>query len=389
FLRYFIFRTLLVCYPDLCFSLNNYAYLVSMNPNRKKLQIVIHVAIWTGFLLLPFINFSGQEEMLFKPGRTLQLLFFTINLFLVGFYYLHSLVLIRRLLAERKIARYIISILALLAFFIFIPNIYFQFVQTPTLSFPATMQPPVNSLTDRFGGRRVLPFAFPGTIVMFLLILIVSGGIKIINQWFRSERRTEEIEKEKIVTELALLRLQVNPHFLFNTLNNIYSQAVTGSPDTAASVMKLSTIMRYVLEDVKNNLVPLTREIQFLENYISLQHVRLTEKSVINFKKNGKTEGKEIAPLLLIAFVENAFKYGISSHQTSVIEIQLEVTGNHLIFIVTNQKFDINPAIAANTGIGLTNTKRRLDLMYCNRHSLTVESEAGSFLTTLTLDLLC
>lgn len=358
-----------------------------MNLNKKKLQIIIHLAIWTGFLLLPFFNFSGSKEMPFNPEPKFQLLFFTTNLLLIGFYYLHSLVLIPHLLAERKITLYIFSVLALLAFFMFIPMIYFQFVEMPKPGFLRSFPPSGNPPPNRFGSGRMLPFLFPGTTVMFLLILIISGGIKIINQWFRSERRTEEIAKEKLSTELSLLRSQVNPHFLFNTLNNIYSLAVTGSPETANSVMKLSSIMRYVLDDGKSSFVPLNKEIQFLENYISLQKLRVSEKSLINFAVQGKTEGKQIAPLLLIAFVENAFKYGISTHQPSVIKINLHIKENQLSFMVANQTFQNNQLTLGNTGIGLKNTKRRLDLMYHQKHTLIAEAKAGSFLIKLTIDL--
>lgn len=357
--------------------------------NKKTLQVTIHIAVWAGFLLLPFVTFSGPKEMPFNPERKLQLLFFINNLFLTGFYYLHSLVLIPRLLAEKKIIPYILSILSMLALFIFIPYVYFQFVELPHPVFPQVITtPPQQKEPNRFGRRGIVPFTLPGSIMMFLLILIISGGIKIINQWFRSERRTEEIEKEKISTELALLKSQVNPHFLFNTLNNIYSLAVLNSPDTAPSVMKLSAIMRYVLDDAKSNFAALDKEIQFLENYISLQRVRLTEKSVINFSTSGNTADKKIAPLLLIAFVENAFKYGISTHQPSVIDIHLKATSNHLSFIVANQKFQNGHNSCNNTGIGLTNAKRRLELMYYNKHSLLTEDKPTSFLVTLTLDLI-
>ena len=360
-----------------------------MTWNKKNLQIIIHIAIWTGFLLLPFVNFSGPKEMPFNPERKLQVLFFITNLFLIGFYYLHSLVLIPRLLAERKIAFYVASILGMLALFIFIPIVYFHFVEIPRPRFIAHpngtpgMMPP-----NRFGMKRILPFSFPGTMFMFLLILIISGGIKIINQWFRSERRTEEIEKEKISTELALLKSQINPHFLFNTLNNIYSLAVTGSQDTAAAIMKLSSIMRYVLDDAKSHFVPLDKDLQFLENYISLQKIRLTQKSTIHFTVEGNTGSKQIAPLLLIAFVENAFKYGISTHQASVIEIHCGVTERQLTFIVANQKCTHQQAEAGNTGIGLSNARRRLELLYPGKHVLMIQQEDNSFLATLTLDLL-
>ncbi len=326
--------------------------------------------------------------MPFTPERKLQVLFFITNLFLTGFYYLNGLILVPRLLAGRKIVFYISSILALLALFVFIPIIYFHFVEIPGPRF--MMRPtgtPVMPQPNHFGLKRMLPFSLPGTMFMFLFILIISGGIKIINQWFRSERRTEEIEKEKLSTELALLKSQINPHFLFNTLNNIYSLAVTGSPETAPSVMKLSSIMRYVLDDAKSNFVPLDKDLQFLENYISLQRMRLTAKSAIHFTITGNTADKQIAPLLLIAFVENAFKYGISTHLPSVIEIRCEVAAKQLNFSVANQTFPQQQTSPGNTGIGLSNAKRRLELMYSGKHLLLLQKEDNSFLVTLTLDL--
>lgn len=360
-----------------------------MKRNKKVLQAIVHTAIWSGFLLLPFINFPGSGEMPFTPDRKLQVLFFITNLFLIGFYYLNALVLVPALLAKKKIVLYIICILGLMVLFIFIPFIYFQFVAVPRPHFIRNIRPQQPGRPPGgFGLKRILPFTFPGTLFMFLLILIISGGIKIINQWFRSERRTEEIEKEKISTELALLKSQVNPHFLFNTLNNIYSMAIAGSPDTAPSVMKLSSIMRYVLDDAKSNFVPVDKELQFLENYISLQRVRLTDKSVINFSCSGPVAGKQIAPLLLIAFVENAFKYGISAHQPSVIDINCNVTGNQFNFTVANQKFKNDNTILSNTGIGLTNARRRLELMYPGNHSLLTENAVNYFSITLTVDLL-
>ena len=368
--------------------------------NKKILQVIIHVAAWTGFLLLPFVNFWGPRDMPIHPERKWQWLFFITNVFLIGFYYLHSLVLIPRLLAARKTTAYLASILALLGFFIIIPYVYFTFVEMPmpTLTFSAgnTMplqdhagipKVPGNMHGGRTGGRKIPPFAFPGTFMMFLLILIISGGIKIINQWFKSERRNEEIENEKISTELALLKSQVNPHFLFNTLNNIYALAVANSADTAMAVMKLSAIMRYVLEDTKAHLVPLSKEIQFLENYISLQRVRLTEKCTINFNVQGDTSEKMIAPLIFICFVENAFKYGVSTHQPGSIDIQLELTGQLLHFSVANKKHAPAMVAADNTGMGISNTRRRLALMYPERHQLVIENHPDNFFINLTIQL--
>lgn len=357
-----------------------------MTINRKILQIVIHLAVWTGFLLLPFVSFSGSRDQPFTPDRRFQILFFITNLCFIGFYYLHSLVLIPKLLAARKTTWYVITILLLLAFFIAIPYIYFQFVEFPAPRFIQNLQ---RLPADRHKQpRRFWFFPFTGTIMLFLLIMIISGGIKVINQWFKTERRNEEIVREKVTTELALLKSQINPHFFFNTLNNIYSLAVTSSPDTATAVLKLSSIMRYVLDDARSNYVPLNKEIQFIENYIALQSVRLTDKVTVRFIKEGNAEEKQIAPLLLIAFVENAFKYGISTHLSSVIDIALKVTDKHLNFIVTNQKLHNNNTDIAQTGTGLINTKRRLELLYPDKYSLQIEDKDNLFHVHLILDLI-
>ncbi|HSC36473.1 MAG TPA: sensor histidine kinase [Chitinophagaceae bacterium] len=366
-----------------------------MTINKKILQVIIHIAVWTGFLLLPFVSFSGSRESPFVPERKIQFLYFTTNLLLMGFYYLHSLVLIPRLLAGRKIFLYILSILGLMAFFIWLPYIYFHFVEFPAPRFSGNPpfngnQPPRpfphNGGHRSFFSRRFFPFT--GTLFLFLLILIISGGIKVINQWFRSERRNEEIERERVTTELALLKSQINPHFFFNTLNNIYSLAVTNSPGTASAVMKLSNIMRYVLDDAKNTFVPLNKEIQFVENYIALQKERLTDKATVYFSSEGNTADKQIAPLLLIAFVENAFKYGISTHQDSAITIALKASDGQLDFTVTNQKFQTSMVGISNTGIGLRNTKRRLELLYPEKHSLRIDDDKNAFHVHLILDLI-
>lgn len=367
--------------------------------NKKILQVIIHIAVWTGFLLLPFVSFSGSRDAPFAPERRLQFLFFTINLCLMGFYYLHSLVLVPRLLAGRKTLLYIVIILGLMGFFIYLPYLYFHFVDFPSPHFPAGNQPgnpPGTAAPHNFqrpgGGHRphrFFLFQASGTLFLFLLVMVISGGIKIINQLFRAERRNEEIEREKATTELALLKSQINPHFFFNTLNNIYSLAVTNSPGTAPAVMKLSSIMRYVLDDSRNNYVPLNKEIQFVENYIALQKDRITDKVTVQFSCEGNTDDKQIAPLLLIAFVENAFKYGVSTHQPSVITISVKISGTQLDFMANNQKFSTTMAGLSNTGIGLRNTRRRLELLYGNgKHSLHVDDDKNAFHVHLILDLI-
>jgi sensor histidine kinase YesM len=208
----------------------------------------------------------------------------------------------------------------------------------------------------------------------------------VINQWLRSEQRNKEIANEKLQAELSFLKAQINPHFLFNTLNNIYALASSQSELTAPAVMKLSSIMRYVLTEARNDLVPLEKEIQFTTHYIELQKMRLTDRSSIDFTVMGDPLGRQIAPLLLLPFVENAFKYGISTRERSPIRILLEIKKDSMYFSVTNLKH-INTSLkmADNTGIGIHNTQRRLDLLYEHRYGLTIDDGPAEFTVHLNI----
>jgi len=205
-------------------------------------------------------------------------------------------------------------------------------------------------------------------------------------EWLKIEQKKDEIEHEKINTELSFLKSQVNPHFFFNTLNNIYSLAVIGSEQTAPAIMKLSSIMRYILTETQTNLVPLQNEIDFITNFIDLQSVRLTDKVKVNFKAEGDVEPIQIAPLLFIPFIENAFKYGISTKEKTVIEIYMLAANNKLSFTVSNT---IVQAIRGETtGIGINNVKRRLELLYPGKHDLRVEEQNNQFIVHLDIELL-
>jgi two-component system LytT family sensor kinase len=204
----------------------------------------------------------------------------------------------------------------------------------------------------------------------------------------QTERRNKEIEHEKLQTELSFLKAQINPHFLFNTLNNIYSLAADRSDQTAAAVMKLSNIMRYVLNEAKNDFVPLEKEIEFTSHYIQLQKIRITDKTTVDFSIQGDAAGKQISPLLFLPFIENAFKYGVSTRELSPIHILLKIDDASVHLEVTNDKhLGSTLKSANNTGIGINNTRRRLELIYHNRYSLETSSSEKNFSVNLKIDL--
>lgn len=229
-------------------------------------------------------------------------------------------------------------------------------------------------------------------IALFIFIYIgVTTLIKGTRSWFvlsKITARLQEAEKEKAQMELRALKSQVNPHFLFNTLNGIYSMTLTHDKRLPETVIQLSDLMRYFLYEATDEKVPLEKELALLDNYISLQKIRLGENLKIKRSITGQVEGQMIAPLLLITFVENAFKHGNKQQvEEDFVTIDITVEGKQLDFTISNNKGVVDdPAGEMYGGIGLENVKRRLELLYPGRHSLTITSDAISFTVNLKLD---
>ena len=331
------------------------------------------MAAWACFLTLPFVFYPRPRDFSFFTERYFSAFFFLNNILLIAFYYLNTYLIIPKLLDNKKFISYTLLILAILIFYGCFPRIYHLF-------FGSLLPPAPGARTGPPNPGRVRPLVSAGNIAIFLLVFVFSTGIKVINEWLRSEQRNKEIANEKLKAELSFLKAQINPHFLFNTLNNIYALASDQSEHTAPAVMKLSSIMRYVLSEARNDMVPLEKEIQFTSHFIELQKMRLTDKTSIEFTIKGDPIGRQIVPLLLLPFVENAFKYGISTREYSPIRILLEIKKDSMYFSVTNNKhINTSLKVADNTGIGISNTKRRLDLMYEDSYELTIDDKAGEF----------
>ncbi len=222
-------------------------------------------------------------------------------------------------------------------------------------------------------GRYMLKTIFTGT---FVSILAYGWGLTV--NWFKGEQLRKELENKRMDAELSFLRMQMNPHFLFNSLNSIYSLSLKKSDDTPEAVLKLSEMMRYMLyegEDEEHK-VSLAKEIDYLKNYIGLQKIRFKDRLYIDFLVEGDTVGKKTVPLLLVPFVENAFKHGVLVDAQHPLQIHLLVDGERLIFNVKNKKNLDNKDFTG--GVGLDNVKRRLALLYPGKHQLTI-SEGNEF----------
>lgn len=219
-----------------------------------------------------------------------------------------------------------------------------------------------------------------------LTILFTGGFIRIALQWFKSEKQKEELEIQRLNVELDFLKAQINPHFLFNSLNTVYSLAHKQSAQTEVVILKLSEILRYVLYEASAKKVLLAKELAYIDNYIDLQKYRIDKNMRISYELTGNAEVQMIEPMILMTFVENAFKHGISYKPGSFIEIKIDIKDLYLTMQVSNT-YSEAPAIEVHKGIGLMNVQKRLSLSYPLQHTLTITDENGIYNVNLTINL--
>jgi two-component system, LytTR family, sensor histidine kinase AlgZ len=222
-----------------------------------------------------------------------------------------------------------------------------------------------------------------------LFIVLFVGILKFVEDWLELEAKRKELENEKLTAELRFLKAQINPHFLFNTLNNLYYLAFTNSPNTTEVIAKLSQMMRYMIYDSNTAKISLEKEIEYMHNYISLEKLRLNNEVPILFETNENTEGVQIVPLVLITFLENAFKHGVSnSAENAWVKIDIDVVDKTLHYTVENSQLPTkDEKTKEKSGIGLQNVQRRLDLSYPNQYTLNVQNLEDRYIVDLTIPL--
>lgn len=364
--------------------------------------VIIHTACWLLFLSLPVLFLTGQEDRASITSKLLAPEYWVFYFIFIFLFYVNAYFLIPRLYLQKKYFYYFAVIFLLLAGVYFIRPFDRLFAahhrnrrDEPMIRFDPEkpMLPP--TFRDGDGGRDFgHRFGLPPehdrhrpdfvSIILFGMVITLGMAIRIIQQWRLSEQRAIRAERDKANVELSFLKAQINPHFLFNTLNNIYSLAISKNDNTAPSLLKLSNIMRYVTDESTQQAVSLQSEVDCINDYIDLQRLRLSKKAAVDFTVIGSLEGKQIAPLILMTFVENAFKYGISSHQPSAVLIKLDCEAKSIVFFCQNRRFDRQPLIES-TGIGIANTKERLQHLYPGQHQLAIHTDEEQFTVELTL----
>lgn len=342
--------------------------------NRNRV-VLLHLSFWcvhlSFFLYQVLSHQRGAEiewEMVVRVVAV-QVMFAV----LIG--YLNYFIFLPAFLKDKKVGKYL-----------------FQFI----LTFAALISIRValgRYLVDGFTGGTGFMYTTRYVIQVVttnLFIVIFLGMIRFAVDWFEFEARQKNVENERLIAELNFLKAQINPHFLFNTLNNLYYLAYTQSAKTTEVIAKLSQMMRYMIYDSNHPLVPLSKEVEYMENYISLERLRLNDQIPIKFTiEGGNPQDFLIAPLIFITFLENAFKHGVSNnHPGAWVNIWIHLQGNECVYRVENSRLPFNkPEAEQKSGIGLQNVRRRLELSYPGRHSLTVEEHKDRYSVQLNIKL--
>jgi len=247
--------------------------------------------------------------------------------------------------------------------------------------------PPPREGWDSMAGSMLKGRGAVAMIACFLIIAI-STSIKVTEQWYSNEKQRKEMETQKLSAELSLLKQQINPHFFFNTLNSIYSLASRKSEKTPEAIIKLSELMRYIIYESDKELVPLKKELDYISNYVQLQRLRIKDEVEVVYNTEVEFNDIMIEPMLLLPFIENAFKHGVDYSQNCRILINVKVSTSNLVLIVENPLIKKqNPVIEESSGKGLANSSKRLDLLYPHQHELNISDKNDLFRIELTLNL--
>ncbi|MFN0255937.1 sensor histidine kinase [Pedobacter ureilyticus] len=343
--------------------------------NSSRASFILNCIFWgiIGALVATSFIFSSREHSL-REHVIDYLIFGSIN---VAVFYINYIVLIPELIKKRKqYLWYIICFILLI-------------VASVGIKLGVALLNPESVLQYTTDDGKVQSISTANYVVTVIFIagffLVSSSIIKFAVDWFSNERIQRNLESEKKDMELQFLKSQLNPHFLFNSLNNIYSLAYQKSDKTADAILKLSEIMRYMIYESNDSWVSLDKEVEYVESYVELQKLRFKDGAAVEISINGVIDGQKIVPLILISFVENAFKHGVANDAEDPIKINIIANQKILHFSVSNKKNTTNKD--AIGGVGLNNVERRLQLLYPDRYKLNIVNSATHYTTELMLDL--
>jgi len=366
------------------------------NKKIKYSEIVLIIFVWLVILFTPILF----RQDIYSPIRRsiqiqLQILVPLLVLFLIN-----RFILVPWFLFRGKRVVYLLTVLGLIILFTAGSYYYDTSIKNiPPAAAPQEeaqiRQPPYAfpGGIDTFGNLRpaqtrqpkpIPPFA--NFLILSILIVGFDTGLRSNLRWIEVENEKVRLEKENVATQLVLLRNQVSPHFLMNTLNNIHSLVDVNKLEAKEAIIKLSKLMRYLLYETETEKTTLAREVEFLESYINLMNLRFNEKVTITLNLPATIPEKNIPPFLFTSLIENAFKHGISYKDDSFINIDLRVEENHLLLVIINSKADRNQK-REYSGIGIENTRKRLGLLYGTNYHLDIIDNTNLFTVNLSVPL--
>ncbi|RBQ04512.1 sensor histidine kinase [Pedobacter miscanthi] len=343
---------------------------------KKAYFIYLHIGYWLILWLKEFLfgfqtynlNDLSFATVVSTLSVKLIVLFFPVCIFYTSF-----LLLVPKLVRTKKIVLYIISLFVL--FSLLAPIHKYVYATLLPQKFGWYSYVYIDKLNFWLSFQTLL---FENYVYIFFSI-----AISYVDEYFETQKKQQELEKEQAITELAYLKSQINPHFLFNTLNDIYSLTYQKAEMAPEAVLKLSELLRYMLKESNDRFASVEREIAYLKNVVELYEIGQKGIAYINLEINGDYKDREIAPLILINFIENAFKHGIVNDPENPVRIKLSINENDFDFEVFNKK---NKDYKDKTGgIGLANVQRRLTLIYPDRHEISIIDENDTFTVHLNI----
>ena len=337
----------------------------------KRLAIAVHVLVWVLLLVVPYVSTDQIFSSLDPESDTKYLLLcFVLSAVLLIIFYFNYFLLIPRYLLTKKYWRYCLFLLLaiVIAFLLLSTTFLLSDFNPETL---ARKHPAI---------EKIIPVIIINALSLWLLAIVSSILWTVYN-------RLKQTESEKLSAQIASLKSQINPHFLFNTLNNIYATAIDDSPKAADMVDKLSEMMRYTMKDIQQDFVLLEDEINYISNFIELQKIRLDRSVRLEYNSLENVPPVKIAPMLLIPFIENAFKHGVNSEQKSRIKVEITMNNSEIQLRVLNNKVNVQRDISERSGLGIENTKHRLNLIYPSRNLLVINDSEKEFFVSLYINL--
>jgi two-component system, LytTR family, sensor kinase len=338
---------------------------------KKSVPYLLHALVILLFVLATVSNLRAVSSYYQQPLLNSLLDSMFVNGSILGLIYFSYWLFIPQYLVKKEYIKFILGILIIVFGFSFYLNMADYFLSTVLKIKTHVFD---NGWMFGLAARIAFLFGLLGTFLRLFIKLFMDSQDKI------------ELEKQNIKSELSMLKNQLNPHFLFNSLNNIDYLINDNSPNASLALNKLSEIMRYMVYDSEKEFVPLLDEITYIQNYIALQKLRIPNENIITLSINGDPANKQIAPMLFIPFVENIFKHSpLKNKPDNKIEIKFEIQNNELSFYCSNIIADINKD--SSSGIGLENVRKRLEMIYKGNYNLTIENQAKCFSVNLDIKL--